>query len=43
MKVIGGSAALTGVKGVGSFRGRRSGELGSLVELDFTIRLRQTD
>jgi hypothetical protein len=43
MKVIGGSAALTGVKGVGSFRGSRSGELGSRVELDFTIRLRQTD
>jgi hypothetical protein len=40
MKVIGGNAALTGVKGTGRFRGSRSGELGSPVELDFTIRLR---
>jgi hypothetical protein len=40
MKVIGGNAALTGVKGTGRFRGSRSGEVGSPVELDFTIKLR---
>ena len=39
MKVIGGNAALIGVKGGGSFTGSRSGALGSPVELDFTIRL----
>jgi hypothetical protein len=40
MKVIGGNAALTGVKGTGSFTGSRAGELGSPVELDVVIRLR---
>jgi hypothetical protein len=40
MKVIGGNAALTGVKGTGGFTGSRSGEVGSPVELDFVIRLR---
>ena len=39
MKVIGGNAAMTGVKGTGSFAGGRSGEVGSPVELDFTIKL----
>jgi hypothetical protein len=40
MKVLGGNAALTGVKGTGSFTGSGAGEPGSPVELDFVIRLR---
>ena len=43
MKVIGGNAALTGVKGTGSFNGGRAGTLGSAVELDFVIKLAGID
>ena len=43
LKVLGGTAALIGVKGGGSFSGTRAAALGSPVELDFTIKLRGID
>jgi hypothetical protein len=40
LKVIGGSGALIGVRGGGSFTGTRAAQPGSPVELSFTIKLR---
>ncbi len=40
MRVIGGSAALIGAKGTGSFTGSRRDELGGAIVLQVTIRIR---
>jgi hypothetical protein len=39
MKVIGGNAALIGVKGGGSYTGTRAGVVGSPVQLDFVVKI----
>ena len=43
MRIIGGSAALIGAKGTGSFTGTRRDDLGGGVELDVTLKLRGVD
>jgi len=43
MRIIGGSAALIGAKGTGSFTGTRRDDLGGVVELDVTLKLRGVD
>lgn len=43
MRIIGGSAALIGAKGAGSFTGIRRDDLGGAVELDVTLKMRGVD
>jgi hypothetical protein len=43
MRIIGGSAALIGAKGTGSFTGTRRDDLGGVVELDVTLKMRGVD
>jgi hypothetical protein len=43
LKVIGGSAAMTGAKGSGSFTGERRAELGGAIEITITVRVRGID
>jgi hypothetical protein len=40
MRVSGGSAALIGAKGTGSFTGTRRDDLGGAVELQVTVKIR---
>lgn len=43
MRIIGGNAALIGAKGTGSFTGTRRDDLGGVVELDVTLKMRGVD